>query len=72
VEKLVLTITYDESNPQGALHVSGCIEAEPMAIWMLEKAKDAIKVHNMQKAAQGAPRILKPTFIPNLNGGRPQ
>ena len=69
MEKLELHIVFDPTNPEGALQVNGCIGAEPMALWMLEKAKDAIKEYCTNQQSHGH-RIVTPTFVPNLNGGR--
>ena len=40
---IVLTITLNSDG----VNVSGPIRNEPIALWMLEKAKDTIKAHNL-------------------------
>lgn len=45
----ILTITL---NPEGKVLVSGHLENEPLMFWMLEKAKDTIKTHNIKKAME--------------------
>ena len=45
----ILTITL---TPEGKVLVSGHLENEPLMFWMLEKAKDTIKAHNIKKSME--------------------
>ena len=52
VKKVVLTITADDEG----VKVDGPLKNEAMCFWMLEKAKDTIKMFNMQQPS----KIIKP------------
>lgn len=41
--KILITVNKD-----GQINVEGCIQNEPLAFWLLDKAKDIIKVYNIK------------------------
>lgn len=51
---IVLTIILNSNG----VKVDGPIKNEPLALWMLDKAKDIIKIHNIQASE---PVIHKPS-----------
>lgn len=53
---ILLTITL---NNEG-VKVDGPINNEPLSLWLLDKAKDIVKIHNIQ---QNTPKIEKPHGI---------
>jgi hypothetical protein len=56
---IILTITFNDEG----IRVDGPIKNKPIVLFMLEKAKDVIKAHNIL-AAQ--PKIQKPGGILNF------
>jgi hypothetical protein len=56
---IVLTITLNDEG----IRVDGPIKNEPIALFMLEKAKDVIKAHNIMA---NQPKIQKPGGILNF------
>lgn len=52
-KEIILTIKVVQND----LKVEGPINNEPLALWMLEKAKDIIKAHNIMA---NQPKIEKP------------
>lgn len=66
IKEASLTIKY---TPNGVIDLKGSvIENEMMAIFLLEKAKDMIKAHAMQKVVN-QPKIAKPNGIINFVRG---
>jgi len=57
---IVLTITLQET---GHVKVDGPIQNEPLALWLLNKAEDLIKTHNMTLAMQERQRAGKSSNI---------
>jgi hypothetical protein len=57
---LVMTISYDQVT--GQVQVAGPINNEMVSLWMLEKAKDAVKLFTAQQAADN--RIVPATALP--------
>ena len=57
---VVLTITLRDD---GHVKVDGPIQNEPLALWMLNKAEDLIKSHNMALAMQERQKIGKSSNI---------
>ena len=45
-QPIFLNITIEAHT--GKVNVEGCIRNEPLAFWLLDKAKDIIKVYNIQ------------------------
>lgn len=45
--KILITVNKD-----GQINVEGCIQNEPLAFWLLDKAKDIIKVYNIKNNDQ--------------------
>ena len=61
IEKLILNITFSN---EGQFNVDGnCLNNEAMALWMLEKTKDLIKLKAMQNLKS---QIVKPNFIQGI------
>jgi hypothetical protein len=52
--EIYLHITLNEA---GAINVNGILRNEPLALWLLDKAKDIIKAVNIQ-VAQDARKII--------------
>jgi len=61
---IVLAITL---TPDGQVKVTGPINNEPLAFWLLEKSKDIIKGYNFQ---QSQPKIQKPGGMMNFARNR--
>jgi len=63
-KEIFLTITY---TPDGVIDLKGqVINNEMLAIWILEKAKDMIKAHTLQKTLEAQSRIISPNKIMNF------
>jgi hypothetical protein len=58
--KAQLVIIWRED---GKVQTSGCIGSEPIALWLLEKAKDSIKEYNKKLGEE--PRV---TPVASLEG----
>ncbi len=64
IKKMSLIIEY---GTDGRIEVKGEIkDNEMLAIWLLEKVKDLIKVHTMQKLMKAQSKIIKPHGIMNF------
>jgi hypothetical protein len=59
--QLVITIDGD------GIRVDGPIRNEPLCIWLLEKAKGVVYMHNMQ---QNEPKVVRPGGIMNFMRGK--
>lgn len=57
--EVILTITLSQD---GKVLVNGPIANEPLALWMLDKAKDIIKAHNIKLMLKEKPLIATPNF----------
>ena len=62
-KSIVLTITLDGNG----INVSGPIKNEPIALWLLEKAKDIVKASNIQDQQ---PKIQPARGIMNFVRGK--
>lgn len=68
IKKVFLTIEYSND---GTIDMKGqVIDDEKLAIWLLDKAKDMIKAHTLQKILQAQSRIIKPHRIMNFIRGK--
>lgn len=56
--------------PNGGVNVSGILRNEPMALWLLDKAKDVIKAFNIQEQLRNKPVIQKVGGIMDFVRGR--
>lgn len=59
--KLIIVLQKD-----GNVYVEGPMKNEPLALWLLDKAKDIIKAFNIQQVINSQPRIEKPHGILNF------
>jgi len=62
-QEIKLTITLLR---EGGVKVDGPITNEPIALWLIDKAKDVVKAFNMQQAMNNQPRIAKPGGMMNF------
>jgi len=61
--KVVLTITLHET---GKVEVNGPLANEPLMFWLLEKAKDVTKAHNLRLAVENKSKITPVHNIANF------
>ena len=64
--KVVLTITLHET---GKVEVSGPLANEPLMFWLMEKAKDVTKAHNLRLAMENRPKVTSVHNIANFIRG---
>ena len=66
-QDVILTITHHSN---GCTTITGPIPNEPLCFWMLDKAKDIIKVKNIEEVLKNKPRIAKPHGIMQFVRGK--
>lgn len=66
-KELVWAIKFSLEN--GGISVDGPINDELLSLGIIEKAKDIIKAHNLQRAIQNQPKIHKPGIMDFVRKG---